>query len=81
MLINYQGVMEVVDTHQFIEQRVFRHAAATWPRHKSGISRVFMIQLHFLLTSIRQDILRIDRTSTDFMKHNFKLSLETDLFN
>ena len=40
-----------------------------------------MIQLYLLLISFRQDILRRDRTSTDFMKQNFKFSLQLNICN
>jgi len=32
--------MKVVNTYQFIEQRVFCHVAAKWPNHQRRINRI-----------------------------------------
>jgi len=39
--------MKVVNISQFIEQHVFCHVAATWPKHQSRISR-FLIWYRYI---------------------------------
>jgi hypothetical protein len=44
-------VKKVVNIYRFVEQRVFCHVAATWPKHQSGISRYFYDTVIFVVSS------------------------------